>query len=71
MSLDGILHLEVLDHAYSGEEFALFIRGLLDQMQPWPLPNSVIIMDNASIHKVPGIREMVEERCEIVSCYRL
>ena len=30
-------------------------------MQPWPLPNSVLIMDNASIHKVPGIREMVEE----------
>ena len=67
ISLDGILHLEVLDHAYSGEEFASFVRGLLDQMQPWPLLNSVIILDNASIHKVPGIREMVEERCKIVS----
>lgn len=66
ISLDGVLHLEVLDHAYSGEDFASFIRGLLDQMQPWPLPNSVIVMDNASIHKVPGIREMIEERCEVV-----
>lgn len=67
ISLDGILHLQVLDHAYSGKEFASFVRGLLDQMQPWPLPNPVIILDNASIHKVPGIREMVEEWCKIVS----
>ena len=35
ISLDGILHLQVLDHAYSGKEFASFVRGLLDQMQPW------------------------------------
>ncbi|KAF8234675.1 hypothetical protein L208DRAFT_1260865 [Tricholoma matsutake] len=62
LSLDGILHLEVLDHSFTGEDFADFIEGVLDQMQPWPLPNSVLVMDNASIHKVPGIREMVEER---------
>jgi transposase len=31
-------------------------------MNEWPLPNSVLVIDNASIHKVPGIREMVEER---------
>ena len=52
-----------LDHSFSGEEFRNFVEGLLDQMQPWPLPNSVLVLDNASIHKIPGIREMVEERC--------
>ena len=57
------MHLEVLDHPFSGDEFINFIEGVLDQMQPWPLPNSVLAMDNASIHKVHGIREMVEERC--------
>ena len=31
-------------------------------MNEWPLPNSVLVIDNASIHKVEGIREMVEER---------
>jgi hypothetical protein len=35
---------------------------VLGQMNQWPLPNSVLVMDNASIHKVPGICEMVEER---------
>ncbi|KAM6497033.1 hypothetical protein JOM56_007506, partial [Amanita muscaria] len=55
LSLDGILHLEVLDHAFTGAEFQDFIRGVLDQMQPWPLPNSVLVMDNARIHTVHGI----------------
>jgi hypothetical protein len=30
-------------------------------MNRWPLPNSVLVVDNASIHKVAGIREAVEE----------
>ena len=30
-------------------------------MNKWPLPNSVLVIDNASIHRVDGIREMVEE----------
>lgn len=63
LSLDGILHLEVLDHSFNGKEFCSFVEGVLDQMQPWPLPNSVLVLDNASIHKIPGIREMVEARC--------
>ena len=66
LSLDGILHLEVLDHSFLGEEFQDFVSGILDRMQPWPLPNSVLVMDNASIHKVPGIREMVEERYVLI-----
>ena len=30
-------------------------------MNKWPLPNSVLIVDNASIHKVAGIHKLVEE----------
>ena len=60
LSLDGILHVEVLDHAINGANFLSFVEGLLDRMQPWPLPNSVLIMDNAAIHQVEGVREMVE-----------
>jgi hypothetical protein len=66
LSLDSILHLEVLDHSFTGDEFCDFVEGVLDQMQPWPLPNSVLVLDNASIHKIPGLREMVEARCVLV-----
>ena len=30
-------------------------------MNKWPLTNFMLIVDNASIHKVAGICEMVEE----------
>ncbi|KAI0755316.1 hypothetical protein C8Q80DRAFT_1056952, partial [Daedaleopsis nitida] len=54
LSLDGLLHLTAQDHSFTGDEFLEFIDGLLGQMQPWPLANSVIVVDNASIHHVPG-----------------
>ena len=43
--------------------FNQFIDLLLDNMNPYPQKNSVIVMDNASIHKSPQLRGMIEERC--------
>lgn len=34
LSMDGILHLEVLQRSFNGPAFLAFIEGLLDQMQP-------------------------------------
>jgi hypothetical protein len=62
LSLDGILHLEVVENVVTGAIFRRFIEGLLPLMNKWPLPNSVLVVDNASIQKVAGIRELVEER---------
>ena len=62
LSLDGILHPKVLENAITGEDFQHFVEGLLPRMNKWPLPNSVLVIDNMAIHKVEGIREMVEEQ---------
>lgn len=62
MSLDGILHLDIFPCAATGNMFNAFIQGLLGAMNPWPAPNSVLVMDNASIHKTAGLAEMVEAR---------
>jgi hypothetical protein len=60
LSLDGIIALEILDQSFTAATFNGFIEGLLDQMNPWPQKNSVVIMDNASIHKSKELQEMVE-----------
>ncbi|KAJ2932941.1 hypothetical protein H1R20_g4170, partial [Candolleomyces eurysporus] len=62
LSLDGILHPDVIPRSYTAEIFNGFIEGLLDNMNPFPAPNSVIVMDNASIHKSEDLRRMVEAR---------
>jgi DDE superfamily endonuclease len=45
-----------------GNDFRQFVRDLLPQMNAWPMPNSVLVVDNASIHRVAGIRELVGGR---------
>ncbi|THU97005.1 hypothetical protein K435DRAFT_663402 [Dendrothele bispora CBS 962.96] len=62
LSLDGILHLEVKKKSYTSESFNAFIDTLLDNMNPFPQNNSVLIMDNASIRKSAELREMIEAR---------
>jgi hypothetical protein len=37
------------------------VQDLLPHMNEWSLPNSVLIINNVSIHKVASIWEMVEE----------
>lgn len=39
-----------------------FVEGLLDNMNPFPGRNSVVVMDNASIHKSEELRAMIEAR---------
>ena len=62
LSLDGIIHLEVVENAVTSADFRRFVEGLLPRMNEFPLPNSVLVIDNASIHKFDGIREIVEDR---------
>lgn len=62
ISLDGVLHLDVLTRAWTSEEFHSFLDVLLDNMNPFPGRNSVVVMDNASIHHSEGLQEFVEAR---------
>ena len=61
MSLDGILHPAIQDCPYTTLQFNSFVDALLDNMNQFPQLNSVIVMDNASIHKSAEL-QMVEER---------
>jgi hypothetical protein len=60
--LDGILTVKILEGSFDSDSFARFIDGLLCHMNPFPGPNSVVVMDNCRIHKSDLIREMIETR---------
>ncbi|KIM51841.1 hypothetical protein SCLCIDRAFT_142380, partial [Scleroderma citrinum Foug A] len=59
---DGILHCEIVEGLFCTETFTSFIKGLLDNMRPFPAPNSMIVMDNCQIHKHPSIQNLIEAR---------
>ena len=59
---EGILHCDIVEGSFDSDLFYQFIERLLDQMQPYPAENSVIVMDNCRIHKHPTILERIEQR---------
>lgn len=60
--MDGILSVDIVEGSFNKVSFARFVDGLLGQMNQFPGPNSVIVMDNCRIHKSETILEMIRER---------
>ena len=63
LSLDGILHCDIVEGSFCTATFTRFIGRLLDSMEPYPAANSVIVMDNCRIHKAPEIQALIQQRC--------
>jgi hypothetical protein len=61
LSLDGIIHVSIVQGSFNYESFGEFIEGLLAKMNPFPSPNSVIVMDNCRIHKSEAVLETIRE----------
>jgi DDE superfamily endonuclease len=62
---DGVLYCSIVEGSFCTETFSQFIERLLDKMEPYPSPNSVIVMDNCRIHKHRDIVAIIEARCAI------
>lgn len=65
MSLEGVHDVCLLEGSVNGEKFEEFIRScLLPILQPFNGVNahSVVIMDNASIHHVDGVTDLIENQ---------
>ena len=65
MSLDGIHDLYLAEGNVNGEKFEAFVKScLLPVLQPfnWTNAHSVVIMDNASIHHVEAISNIIEDQ---------
>lgn len=65
----GILTVDIVEGSYNHRRFLRFVDGLLDQMNPWPEPNSVIVMDNCQIHKNEEVLDMIEARYVVTILY--
>ncbi|KAG1742958.1 hypothetical protein EDD22DRAFT_786525, partial [Suillus occidentalis] len=63
LSLDGILHLNVQEYSHTSVDFNHFISTFLNNINPFPQKNSVIVIDNANTHKSVLLNEIIEQRC--------
>jgi hypothetical protein len=67
---DGVLHCEIVEGSFCAATFYHFVEGLLANMQPYPAPNLVIVMDNCRIHKHPRIQALIEAAYVLSVCIR-
>ena len=58
---DGIVHAKVYEGTTDGSVFEEYIRELLLHCGRWPQPKSVLVMDNASFHHRPNIKQMCDD----------
>jgi DDE superfamily endonuclease len=63
LSQEGIIYSDIRMGSYDGDSFLEYLEGLLEHMNPYPAPRSVLVLDNCGIHHVPGVRELCAERC--------
>ena len=62
ISLNSMINCIVVERAFNTELFTTFIKRLLDKMNPFPGLQSVLIMNNCSIHKASEIHKLIESR---------
>ena len=61
MSCQGVLYYELFHGSFNRERFTAFIECLIGQINRFPAPQSVILLDNASIHHNGDIQAIYDE----------
>ena len=62
LTVNGIIYSHIKEGAYNGDQFTAWLEGLLEVMNPYPAPNSVLILDNCRIHHVEGVEELCAQQ---------
>ena len=61
IGINGYLEYEIFHGSFTSERFENFIHKLLPKMNRFPLPRSVLVMDNVASHHSPYVRAMCEQ----------
>ncbi|KAF9495358.1 hypothetical protein BDN71DRAFT_1351164, partial [Pleurotus eryngii] len=61
LSINSIIYSHIIIGSFNGEQFLAWLQGVLNVMNPYPAPQSVLILDNCHIHHVEGVAELCEE----------
>ena len=61
IGINGYLEYEIFHGSFTSERFENFIHKLLLKMNRFPLPRSVLVMDNVASHHSPYVRAMCDQ----------
>ncbi|KAG9394353.1 DDE superfamily endonuclease [Carpediemonas membranifera] len=59
---EGFLAHSITEGTFTSHSFYYaFLKDVYYRLSPWPGPNSIVIIDNARIHKLPELRTAIEQ----------
>ena len=61
IGINGYLEYEIFHGSFTSERFENFIMKLLGKMNRFPLPRSVLVMDNVATHHSPHIKQLCDQ----------
>lgn len=61
IGINGYLEYEIYHGSFNSERFENFVKRLLTKMNRFPLPRSVLVMDNVATHHSPLVKQLCEE----------
>ncbi|OQV11280.1 hypothetical protein CLAIMM_15140 [Cladophialophora immunda] len=67
LTIDGWLDYEIYHGSFDGDRFLAFMERLLQQMNAFPGPRSVLLLDNASIHHGERIQTLAAQHGVILT----
>jgi len=59
---EGVLCESIVEGSFSTKTFKTFIERLLKNMQPYPAPNSVVVMEDCTLHRHQDIIDLIHSR---------
>ena len=60
---EGFLAWTTTDGTFDRHKFhSAFMETVYPYLNPWPLPRSIVVMDNAKIHMYPELEKMINEK---------
>src|SRR5258708_10119268 len=62
LTMEGVIWLKIVKGSFDAAHFTDFINSLLTQMNDFPQPHSIVVMDNCHIHKGEHIKSMIKAR---------
>ena len=72
VSIEGVHDLCLFEGSVDGDKFTMFVENcLVPVLQPfnWVNPHSVVIMDNAAIHHIDAVEDLIENQCGARLCF--
>lgn len=62
LDVDGFFAWEATEGTFTRSKFhQAFIQNVIPRLNPWPLPRSIVVLDNAKIHAYPELEAAIHQ----------